>query len=136
MPDWHSVLQGTPVIAVLDDEANMRQALGRLLLSHGYQAAPFADADALLAAQAKRPFACVLLDLHMPHSHGFAVLQALQNLRCPTPIIVMTGRDEPGTQTRVMEAGACAYLRKPVEESLLLETIRRQLSLEPGGPSC
>jgi FixJ family two-component response regulator len=114
----------------------MRQALGRLLRTHGYQVALFADAETFLAAHPNQDFACLLLDLHMPGSHGFAVLKAMLHLRCPTPVIVMTGHDEPGTRERALEAGARAYLTKPVEEAPLLEAIQHQLSFRAGGSSC
>ena len=121
------VTDSPPVIAVLDDEAQMRKALGRLLRTHGYEVALFGDGPALLAAHAGRPFDCVLLDLHMPGLNGFAVLERLARGQPPPPVIVITGHDEPGNEARVAALGACAYLTKPVDEVPLLAAVVRSL---------
>jgi FixJ family two-component response regulator len=125
------VTDHSPVIAVVDDEAKMRTALGRLLRTHGYAVALFQDGASLLAALAQQPFGCVLLDLHMPGLNGFSVLQALGALPRRPPVIVITGQDEPGNEARVTALGACAYLTKPVDEVPLLDALARNLETRP-----
>ena len=113
------------VIAVLDDEAKMRLALGRLLKTHGYDVAPFESGDDFLkAVESDRPD-CMLLDLHMPRTTGFDVLESMFSMRLEVPIIVITGHDEPGNAERVRDLGAADYLLKPLDESVLIEAIER-----------
>lgn len=118
-------------IAILDDEPRMRTALGRLLRSHRFEVALFADGETLLAAHDRQPLAAVVLDLHMPGLDGFAVLAALAERDPRLPVIVITGHDEPGTFARVAALGAADYLLKPVDERPLVEALRRVLA-EPG----
>lgn len=105
----------------------MRKALGRLLRTHGYEVTPFEDGESFLAACTRRTFDCVLMDLHMPGVNGFAVLEAMQARAACPPIIVLTGHDEPGTEARVRQLGARAYLTKPVDETPLLGAIVQHL---------
>lgn len=119
------VTDRSPSIAVLDDEAQMRRALRRLLGSHGYDVELFEEGASLLAAQAEQQFDCILLDLHMPGLSGFDVMEKLSLAPHQTKVIVITGKDEPGNAERVRELGAQAYLLKPVDEEPLLEAICR-----------
>ena len=115
-------------VAVLDDEAKFRQAQSRLLKTHGFKVETFETGNDLLAALAREPFACVLLDLHMPGMTGFDVLAELATREPRTPVIVITGHDEPGNALRVRTLGATEYLLKPVDESRLLAAIGRVLA--------
>ena len=113
------------VIAVLDDEAKMRLALGRLLRTHGYDVEPFESGDDFLrAVESERPD-CMLLDLHMPQTTGFDVLESMSSMHVAVPIIVITGHHEPGNAERVRDLGAADYLLKPLDESVLIEAIER-----------
>jgi FixJ family two-component response regulator len=113
------------IIAVLDDEAKMRLALGRLLKTHGYDVEPFESGDDFLkATRSDRPD-CMLLDLHMPRLTGFDVLAAISSMHNPVPVIVITGHDEPGYAERVRGLGAADYLLKPLDESVLVDAIQR-----------
>ena len=111
------------VIAVLDDEPEMRKALRRLLGCRGYRVEEYACAEDLFAALDLHRVDCLLLDLHMPGTNGFDVLGAFQARHIATPIIVITAHDEPGTADRVHVLGASAYLKKPVDRDALLAAI-------------
>jgi FixJ family two-component response regulator len=111
------------VVAVLDDEPEMRKALRRLLLSRGFRVEEYERGEDLLTALSSHPLDCLLLDLHMPGINGFDVLEALRTRGIPLPVIVITAHDEPGTSERVRELGASAYLKKPVDRDALLSAI-------------
>jgi FixJ family two-component response regulator len=111
------------VIAVLDDEPEMRKALRRLLGCRGFRVEEYACAEDLFAALDSHMVDCLLLDLHMPGINGFDVLGAFQVRHIPTPIIVITAHDDPGTADRVRALGASAYLKKPVDRDALLTAI-------------
>lgn len=116
---------GLPSIAVLDDEPGFRQALSRLLRSHDLQVQTFATGREFLAAATQQPFACLLLDLHMPGHTGFDVLADLKVRQLPIPVIMITGHDQPGSAATARELGAVNYLLKPLDETALLATLRQ-----------
>jgi CheY-like chemotaxis protein len=120
--------QRRPLIAVLDDEPEMRKALRRLLTGRGYCVEEYACGNDLLAALGSRPLDCLLLDLHMADVSGFDVLEAFRLRHIHVPVIVITAHDEPGTAERVRALGAAAYLKKPVDRDALLSTIEAVLS--------
>ena len=130
------MVAAAPVIAVLDDEPEMRKALRRLLACHGFRVHEYESGEQLLAAlNSESPEElpdCVLLDLHMPGLHGFDVLEALQVRRLNLPVIVITAHDEPDTAERANALGASAYLKKPVDRNALFSALSAVL---PGSAS-
>lgn len=127
-----------PRVAILDDEPNMRLALGRLLGCRGYDAEEFDSGERLLAACGDTPhrFHAIILDLHMPGMNGFEFLHHLGGIPDGPPVIVITGHDQGGNEIRVKALGASFYLTKPVDGPLLLDALARlrQPAL-PGDPS-
>jgi CheY-like chemotaxis protein len=116
-----------PYVAIVDDEEPVRKALKRLLRASGLDAESYASGQDSLEAAALREPDCVLLDLHMPRMSGLQVLRALQAARRTLPIIVITAHDAPEAREQCLAAGASAYLRKPLEEHELLDTITAAL---------
>ena len=116
-----------PYVAIVDDEEPVRKALKRLLRASGLDAESYASGKDFLEARALREPDCVLLDLHMPRMSGLQVLRALQAAHRALPIIVITAHDAPETREQCLAAGASAYLRKPLEEHELLDTITAAL---------
>jgi FixJ family two-component response regulator len=110
-------------IAVVDDEAPVRKALGRLLRSAGFVVTTFGSGNEFLDSLAVRRPDCVILDLHLPGLSGLEIQQLLSQKQISVPCIIITGKDEPGTAERALACGSAAYLRKPVEEETLLSTI-------------
>jgi FixJ family two-component response regulator len=105
-----------PLIAVVDDEEEVRRALGRLIRSAGLEIETFMSGADFLESLAHRRPAFVVLDLHMPGVNGFEVQSRLNEMPDPIPVIVITGRDTEESRQRALEGGARAYLRKPVDE--------------------
>ena len=119
-----TLLQTKLRISVVDDDESVRKALGRLLSSLDYQAETFDSGRAFLDSLADRCPDFLVLDLHMPGLSGLDVLQQLTRRVVPVRVIVITAHDEPETQTQCLAAGALAYLRKPLDEQVLLAAIR------------
>ena len=117
------MLTAAPVVAVLDDEPEMRKALRRLLTARGFRVEEYACGEDLLAALTAHPLDYLLLDLHMPGINGFDVLESFRSRQIRVPVIVITAHDEPGTAERVRTLGASAYLKKPVDRDALLAAI-------------
>ena len=123
-----------PVVAVLDDEPELRKALRRLLTGRGFSVEEFGSGSDFLDAVGTRPLDCLLLDLHMPEVSGFDVLEAFQSRHIHTPIIIITAHDEPDTEERVRLLGASAYLKKPVDRDALLSAINAALTPHETAP--
>jgi two-component system response regulator FixJ len=116
---------GQTTVAVLDDETKMRSALSRLLKTYGYAVELFASGDDFLEVAGTDRLDCMLLDLHMPQTTGFDVLESMSARHVAIPTIVITGHDEPGNAERVRQLGASDYLLKPLDESTLVDAIER-----------
>jgi FixJ family two-component response regulator len=112
-----------PSVAIVDDEEGIRKALSRLLRASGLDAESYANGQEFLDAAAEHRPDCVVLDLHMPGMSGLQVLCKLKAAGQRLSIVVITAHDEPETRERCIDAGACAYLRKPLEDRLLLNAI-------------
>jgi FixJ family two-component response regulator len=119
-----------PRIAVVDDEESVRKAVERLLRSAGMVVEIFPSGAEFLDAVRSRPIDCVVLDLHMEGINGFEVQANLLRSGKWLPIIVMTGHDTPAARARALAGGVVAYLLKPVDEQLLLETIETAIDMK------
>lgn len=126
---WGVVSQNPSVIAVLDDEPQMRKALRRLLATHGFRVEAYGTGREFLAALPSHPADCLVLDLHMPEISGFDVLAAFATQQVTPPVVVITGHDEPGTAERTRALGASAFLTKPVDETALLDAIQEAMDV-------
>jgi len=132
-------------VAVVDDDESVRRALARLVRSLGFEADVFASGEDFLAALLVRRPDCVVLDLHMPKVSGFEVQARMAEAGLTVPVIVITGHDSPEAQARALSGGASAYLRKPVDEQVLMQAIQGAVVGSPrsngsatkggGGPS-
>ena len=123
-----------PFVAVVDDEESVRKALKRLLLAAGLDAESYATGQEFLDQAAMREPDCVVLDLHMPVMSGSQVLAQILKMPRRPPVVVITAHDVPEKRDECLAAGACAYLRKPLEDRLLLNAISAALRTGASGP--
>lgn len=115
------------LIAVVDDEESVRKALGRLISAAGFSVQTYASgADFLRAAQLQLPD-CVVLDVRMPVMDGFEVQRALVRVHGSMPVVIITGDDATEYRDRAFRQGARAYLRKPVDDVMLVDAIQNAL---------
>jgi FixJ family two-component response regulator len=117
-------MEAYPVIAIIDDDEVVRRSLKRLVSSLSFRTADFASGEAFLQSLSQGAPACMLLDLHMPGLNGIQILEALRTRRMNIPTIIITGNDQPDMRERCMNAGAVAYLQKPLDRELVLTTIQ------------
>jgi FixJ family two-component response regulator len=115
----------SPVVAVVDDDPDVRVALMRLIEAAGYVAESFASGAELVDALGRKVCTpgCIVLDLQMPGLSGFDVQQQLAAAHPEVQVVVITGRDTRDARTRAISFGAKAYLSKPVDGDVLLEII-------------
>ena len=112
-----------PLIAVVDDDKAVGKALSRLLRSAGFNAETFVSGSEFLKWLQNHAPHCVVLDQDMPQMDGFEVQSQLALIGAHVPIVMITGLQTPEARERAMEKGATAYLPKPVDAKVLLDTI-------------
>ncbi|HXJ37389.1 MAG TPA: response regulator [Candidatus Eisenbacteria bacterium] len=112
-----------PLIAVVDDDASVRQSTHRLVRSFGYRAEAFDSGEEFLSSPAVQQAACLLLDVRMPGMDGLEVQRRLAARGARIPIVFLTGRASDHEERSARSAGAVEFLRKPVAEA----TLRRVL---------
>ena len=112
------------LIAIVDDEESVRKALSRLIRAAGFGVETYASGADFLRAVEQRPPHCVVLDLRMPHISGFDVLRALKQADARVPVVIITGDDSPESRAEALGQGAKAYLRKPVDDAMLIDAIQ------------
>jgi two-component system, LuxR family, response regulator FixJ len=124
--------QSRPLIAVVDDDAIMRTAVGQLLRSADFAVETFpSGADFLESLQSHHPD-CVILDIAMPQLDGLAVQARLTQEGIRLPIVVLTGQESSTTRACALAGGASAYLQKSVSRQTLLQAITTAITSPPG----
>jgi len=114
----------TDTVYVVDNDASVRNAMRRLLMSVQYRVLTFWSAEEFFQADFKRSPGCLLLDIRLPGISGFELQEELRAAGVRMPVIFVTGHDHAGMEERAMWLGATAYLRKPFDEEALLGAIR------------
>jgi FixJ family two-component response regulator len=117
------------LIAVVDDDASVRRALGRVLGVEGLANRGFASAEELLSSPDLGTFTCLVLDIHLGGMSGLDLLEQLKREGHIIPVVLITAHDDEPTRERACSLGASAYLRKPVETVPFLEAVHE--ALEP-----
>lgn len=116
------------VVAIVDDDQAVREALCDLLEVTGVATWGFADAESFLSAHAQRAFAGLITDVEMPGMSGLELLERLRGLEPALPVIVVSAAADARIRLRALEGGARAYLAKPIEHDLLLRQVTAILS--------
>lgn len=118
-------------VALVDDEAPVRVALGRLLRLANHTVLAFGSGEEFLESLAVRRPDCVLLDVHMPGLTGLEVQARLRAAGLDLPVIFITASDEADVARRALEAGGLLVLRKPFSNELLLDAVGVALNSRP-----
>ena len=124
MVDRRTCLPMEPLIAIVDDDQAVREALQRMLRSYGFATTVFASAEQFLASEHPCGASCLILDVRMPGMSGFGLHHHLAAEGCRIPIILITACPTNGERERAIAAGAVSYLAKPVDERVLLASLR------------
>lgn len=118
-------------ILIVDDSADTRLLLSMRLKASGYETVYAADAlEAIMMAHQAQPDA-ILLDLGLPGSSGFLVLERLKAVStlAPIPVVIVTAEEPKVAQAKALALGAVDFLHKPVSQRALVETVEKALTL-------
>ena len=122
----------TAIIAIVDDDHSVREALASLVRSLGYAAIAFACAEDLLKSKRRRGVSCLIADVQMPGMTGLELYQQLSAFGNRVPTILITAYPDDSVRERALTAGVIGYLNKPFKEDDLLACIRSALA-DPRG---
>jgi FixJ family two-component response regulator len=112
------------VVCIVDDDASLRRSLGNLLMSLGFRVETFPSGEAFLATIDRDRVGCLVLDVRMEGMSGVELLRRLATAGPAIPTVMLTAHSDDETRRRSLEAGALAFLRKPVRSDALLAAVR------------
>ncbi len=113
-------------VLCIEDDVETRVMLKKSLEAAGMMVDGVWGGEKGLQAAMSGHFDCVLLDIMMPGMDGFQVLHAIksQGLTRDLPVVMVTARDDVGTRSRALAAGADGFITKPFDMRELIDTIR------------
>jgi len=122
-----SSVRKTNLVAVVDDDDLLRDAIRRLLKASGLGAVSFESAEGLLNSGQLREIACLIADIRMPGMSGLELQAKLKAEGCPIPIIFITAHGDANMRIQAMRDGAVEFLTKPFDNAVLLEVVHAAL---------
>ena len=121
-----------PRVLVVDDDDLVIRTLRRALERNGFEVECATDGDAAIALLERIPFDVMLLDLNLPPTNGWRVLEARKGLAHRPLTFIITGEDERQVALRAMRLGASDVIGKPVVSAALSERLHQALATSTG----
>jgi FixJ family two-component response regulator len=116
-----------PLVAIVDDDELFRRSIERLVGSAGFSVEAFGSAEDFLERGKLDVIACAIFDIRLPGLNGFDLQRRLMTKPRSIPIVFVSAHDDPVTRATAARAGAIAFLKKPFDNSALLEALHRAL---------
>lgn len=114
-------------ILLVDDDKDMIRLLSLRLKANGYNTLFATDAYAATSIAKKSMPDLIILDIGLPGGGGFLVMERLEFLSIPIPVIVLTAADPQDNEERALKSGAVAFFQKPPDNDKLLAAIQEAL---------
>jgi FixJ family two-component response regulator len=118
------------VVHIVDDDDAVRESLGRLLRSHGFNVRLYRSAGEFLLASPIRAPGCVLLDLRMPGPGGLELQESLAKQEDAPAVVFMSGEGDIRSSVLAMRRGAIDFLTKPIDSGALLAAINAAIEAD------
>jgi FixJ family two-component response regulator len=126
-----------PLIAIVDDDASVREAMMSLMRALGFLAEAFPCAEDFLDSGRVQRTTCLIADVRMPGMSGLDLYRRLVASGRPIPTVLITAHSDDEVRARALKVGILCYLTKPFREEDLLGCIRSALDhgkTEGSGP--
>jgi len=117
----------SPLVAIVDDDELFRRSIERLVRSAGFNVAAFASAEEFLNSADLDRAACAILDMRLPGMNGLDLQQRLIARPTPMPIVFVSAHEETSMRAMALRAGAIEFLKKPFDNSTLLDALNRSI---------
>ena len=114
-------------ILIVDDEAVVRDSLGKWFATEGYQTATVASGREALEAMQKKQWDVALIDIKMPGMDGMELQNRLCKIDPDLILIIMTGYASVETAVQALKRGAYDYITKPFDPDELVHLISKAL---------
>lgn len=115
-------------VHLIDDDAAVRDAVGLLLSTEGFDVRTYASAPAFLKACGVESDGCVITDVRMPEMSGIELITAMKKEKMTVPVIVLTAHADVPLAVEAMKLGATDLLEKPFEDEALLAAVESALA--------
>ncbi len=122
------------LISIVDDDRSFLDSMRRLLRSLGYDVAAFPSAALFLASPRLATTTCLVADVQMPSMTGVELYEHLLANGHLIPTILVTGHANAQVQQRMQTLGVECYLRKPLDEAVLIGCLRSACARSPAPP--
>ncbi len=114
----------TGIIAIVDDDEPLREALGSVMKAAGFATNTFGTAEEFFESASRQDTACLILDVRLPGMSGIELQKRLTEAGSQVPIIFVTAHGDASLRDLVMRSGAAGFLNKPVRSDALLREIQ------------
>lgn len=121
------------MIAVVDDDERVREALAFQLNTAGFQVTSYPSAHEFLTNKQASNFDCVVADIFLPGMNGLELQEQLRETGKFVSIVFITGRGDLSIGVHAMRTGAVDFLEKPVDDEALLTAIKRGVQRSRAG---
>lgn len=116
------------VVYVVDDDDAVRDSLGMLIDTVGYECEVFASAADFLQKFEPGRHGCLVADIRMPVMSGLDLQAELNKRKVHLPLVFISGHGDVPMAVEAMKAGALDFLQKPFRDQELLDRINQALS--------
>ena len=113
------------VIAIIDDDGGVREAVQHMLAARGFGTELYASAEEFITAAAISEAVCLVLDIQLGDISGVELARHLCATGFKFPIIFMTGSQSEALRRQAMAVGCVAFLNKPFREAELFHAIMK-----------
>ncbi len=113
-----------PTVIVIDDDSGVRESIGRLLRSAGFQVRLLSSVKEFLDTDLPEGPTCLVLDVRLPGQSGLELQRELAAAKKILPIVFITGHADIPMSVQAMKGGAIEFLTKPIRDQDLLEAIQ------------
>jgi two-component system response regulator FixJ len=103
------------IVAIVDDDGDVRDVLDAFLQSVGHTVRTYGDGQQLLDDPELPDVACLIVDQRMPEMTGLALLRRLNSAGRTIPSVLITGLPEPGIADEARDLGVIDVLAKPID---------------------
>ena len=117
------------LICIVDDDASVRRALGRMVRSFGFDAQLLASGRDCLDEPYVDQSSCLIVDIVMPNMDGFELHALLAASDRDIPTIFISGQNDQKDFDRAASAGCVAILNKPCDAKSLHDAIVKAIAM-------